>query len=82
MNIDTLTAFFLWCTLINLGIYFVWVLFILLAPDFVYRVQTRWIPVPRETFIVVMYSLMGAFKIVIIVFCFVPYLSLFLINQA
>lgn len=81
MNIDTLTAFFLWCTLINLGIYFVWVLFILLAPDFVYRVQTRWIPVPRETFTVVMYSLMGAFKIVIIVFCFVPYLSLLVINQ-
>jgi hypothetical protein len=79
MNIDTLTAFFMWCTIINLGIYVVWVLFILLAPDFIYRVQTKWIPISRDTFTVVMYSFMGAFKIVIIVFCFVPYVSLLII---
>ena len=80
MNIDTLTAFFMWCTIINLGIYVVWVLFILLAPDFIYRVQTKWIPISRDTFTVVMYSFMGAFKIVIIVFCFVPYISLLIIT--
>ena len=80
MNIDTLTAFFMWCTVINLGIYIVWVLFILLAPDLVYRVQTKWIPVSRETFTIVMYSFMGAFKIVIIVFCLVPYVSLLVIR--
>jgi len=81
MNIDTLTAFFMWCTVINLGIYIVWVLFILLAPDFVFRVQTKWIPISRETFTIVMYSFTGAFKIVIIVFCLVPYLSLLIIGQ-
>ena len=79
MTVETLTEFFLWCSVINLGIYIVWVLFILLAPDFIYRVQTKWIPISRETFTVVMYSFMGAFKIVIIVFCLVPYLSLLII---
>ncbi len=80
MNIDTLTAFFMWCTVINLGIYIVWVLFFLLTPDFIYRVQTKWIPISRETFTIVMYSFMGAFKIVIIVFCLVPWLSLLIIS--
>lgn len=80
MELVTLIEFFKWCTLINLGIYVVWVLFILMAPDFIYRVQTRWIPISRDTFTVVMYSFMGAFKIVIIVFCFVPYISLLIIT--
>ncbi|MGD2141377.1 MAG: hypothetical protein PVH25_13335 [Burkholderiales bacterium] len=80
MNIDILTAFFMWCTIINLGIYVVWILFILLAPDFIYRVQTKWIPISQNTFTVVMYSFMGAFKLVIIVFCFVPYISLLIIR--
>ena len=80
MNVQTLTGFFMWCTMINLGIYLVWVLFVLLAPEFVYRVQTKWMPISRETFTVAMYSFMGAFKIVIIVFCLVPYLSLLMIS--
>ena len=80
MNIETLTEFFLWCTIINLGIYIVWVLFILLAPDFVYRIQTKWIPISRESFTIVMYSFMGAFKIVIIAFCLVPYLGLLIVS--
>jgi hypothetical protein len=70
----------MWCTVINVAIYIVWVLFVLIAPDFVYRLQTKWIPISRDTFNVLMYSFMGAFKVVIIVFCFVPYLSLLIIS--
>ena len=80
MNIESLTQFFMWCTVINVAIYIVWVLFVLIAPDFVYRLQTKWIPISRDTFNVLMYSFMGAFKVVIIVFCFVPYLSLLIIS--
>jgi hypothetical protein len=50
MNIETLTAFFMWCIIINGSIYLLWVLFFLLAPEFVCRVQTRWILVLRETY--------------------------------
>ena len=80
MGIESLTQFFMWCTVINVAIYIVWVLFVLIAPDFVYRLQTKWIPISRDTFNVLMYSFMGAFKVVIIVFCFVPYLSLLIIS--
>jgi hypothetical protein len=80
MQLETLTAFFMWCSVINLGIYIVWALLILLAPDCIYRVQTRWMPISREAFTVSMYAFMGAFKIVIIVFCIVPYASLLIIS--
>ena len=80
MELETLTAFFKWCSVINLGIYIVWVLLVLWAPDFIYRAQTKWIPISRETFGVAMYAFMGAFKIVLIVFCIVPYLSLLIIS--
>ena len=80
MGMVSLTQFFMWCTVINVAIYVVWVLFVLLEPDFVCRLQTKWIPISRETFNLMMYSFMGAFKVVIIVFCFIPYLSLVIIN--
>lgn len=80
MNIETLTEFFMWCTIISAAVYFVWVLFVLLAPDFVYRVQSRWAPIPRETYNVIIYSFMGLFKIMIIVFAVVPYVSLLIIG--
>ena len=67
MNMEAVRDSFMWCTIINVAIYIVWVLLVLLAPDFVYRLQTKWIAISRETFNVVMYSFMGAFKVVIIV---------------
>ena len=80
MNIDMLTAFFMWCTIISAGVYLFWVLLVLLAPDFVYRVQSRWIPVPREAYNIIIYSFMGLFKIVFILFAVVPYVSLLIIG--
>lgn len=80
MNIELLTEFFMWSTIITAGIYVVWVLFMFAAPEFTYRVQSRWIALPRETYNVVIYSLMGLFKIVFIVFIIVPYVSLLIIG--
>ena len=80
MELDTLTEFFKWCTVINAGLYIVWVLLVLWVPDFIYRVQTRWVPVSREAFNVAMYAFMGAFKIILIVFCIVPYVSLLIVG--
>ena len=80
MNVETLTEFFMWCTIISGGVYLVWVVTYLLMPHFVYRLQTRWIPVPRETYNIIMYSLIGAFKIILIVFVVIPYVSLLIIG--
>ena len=80
MDMPTLTMFFMWCTIINGGILMMWTMFFVFAPDFVYRVQSKWFPIPRETYNVVVYAFLGAFKIVFIVFNIVPYVTLLIIG--
>ena len=80
MDIETLTTFFMWCTIINGGMFLVGAIFCTLAPDFVYRAKTKWFPIPRETFNVVVYSSLVLFKIAFIVFNLVPYVALRIIG--
>ena len=80
MDISTLTTFFMWCTIINGGLLSLWTLFFILTPELVYRTQRKWIPIPRETFTVVMYSFLGIFKIVFLLFNAVPFLVLLIIG--
>jgi len=79
MAIETLTAFFMWCSIIGVGIYALTALMVLAAPDLIYRLQTQWLALPRETYNAIIFSYMGAFKIVLIVFVIAPYLSLLII---
>ncbi|MBL7195171.1 MAG: hypothetical protein ISS64_02570 [Desulfobacterales bacterium] len=80
MDIQTLTAFFMWCTIINGGLLILWTMVFVFAPDFVYRIQSKWFPIPRETFNVVFYSFLGLFKIVFLVFNVVPYVALLIVG--
>ncbi|MGB2402811.1 MAG: DUF6868 family protein [Akkermansiaceae bacterium] len=76
MNIQTLTTFFMWCTIINAGILIYSSLFLCFAPDFVYRIQSRWFSISRETFNIIAYSYLGIFKVLFFAFNLVPYLAL------
>ena len=80
MTIETLTSFFMWCTIINGGLFLFWILIYLCAPDAVYRTQSKWFPISQEKFQVVYYGFMGIFKIFIIVFNLVPYVALLIIG--
>ena len=80
MDIQTLTTFFMWCTIMNGGLLALWATMCLLAPDFVYRTQRIWFPIPRETYNVVIYSFLGLFKISFLVFNVVPYVALLIIG--
>ena len=80
MDMQTVTAFFMWCTIINGGLLVLWTLFTLFAPDLVYRTQSRWFPIPREIFNIVMYCFLGLFKIFFIVFNLVPFMALLIIG--
>ena len=79
MDVQTLTTFFMWCTIINTGLLLLWTVFFAFAPDLVYRTQSKWFPIPRETFHVVMYSFLGLFKVVFLVFNVVPYVALLIV---
>lgn len=80
MDIQTMTAFFMWCTIINGGIFILWTVFSIFAPDVVYRMQSKLFPIPRETYNVVIYSFLGLFKIVFLVFNVVPYVALLIVG--
>ena len=80
MDICSLTKFFMWCTIINGGILILWGVFCMFAADLVYRTHSKWFPIPRETFNVVVYSLLGIFKILLFVFNAVPYVALLIIG--
>lgn len=81
MDIQTLTPFFMWCTIINGALLALWTTMYLLAPDLVYRTQSKWFPIPRETFTLVFYSFLGLFKLAFLVFNVVPYVALLIIGQ-
>jgi hypothetical protein len=70
----------MWCTIINGALLVLWTIIFALAPDFVYRTQSIWFPIPRETFNVLMYSYLGLFKIVFLVFNLVPYVALLIVG--
>ncbi len=76
LNISSLTDFFMWCTILNGAILVFWALMCRVFPDLVYRIQSGWIDLPRETFNVVIYSFLGFFKILFLVFNLIPFLAL------
>lgn len=79
MDVQTLTAFFMWCTIINGALLVFWTTICLFVPELVYRTQSRWFPIPRDTYKVAMYSFLGLFKIVLIVFNVVPWVALVIV---
>jgi len=80
MDIQTVRAFFLWCTIINGGLLILSSLILMCAGDLVYRLHGKWFPMPRQTFNVLIYGFLGFYKIVVISFNLVPYVALVIIK--
>jgi len=80
MDITAIRSFFLWCTILNAGLLCLSFLILAFAGDWVYRMHTRWFPMPRATFNVVIYSFLGLYKIAIWVLCIVPYVALLIVG--
>ncbi len=80
MDIEKLTAFFKWCTIINGIMLALSTAVFMAAPDFVYRTQTLFFSIGPETFNAIYYSFIGLFKIVFIAFNLVPYVALKIIK--
>ena len=80
MDTEILTAFFMWCSIINGTLLALWIILCSLAPNLVYRTQSLSFPLPRETFDVIIYAFLGLFKIFFLVFNLTPYLALLIIT--
>jgi len=80
MDVQTLTSFFMWCTIINTGMLGLSTILFMIAPDFIYRIQTMFFKISRESFDVIFYSFLGVYKIMLIVFNIVPWFALLIIS--
>jgi hypothetical protein len=76
MNTGTLCWVFFWCTLINYLILGGMTLGVIIFGDKIFALHRRWFDFDRGTFEVALYFFLGIYKILIIVFFFVPWLAL------
>ena len=80
MNLDTLRAFFGWCTILNGGLLAFASLILMFAGDFAYRLHRRWFQMSRETFTIAIYAFLGCWKIAVISLHLVPWIALALMT--
>jgi hypothetical protein len=76
MELEVIRKVLAWCTLINWGVLMLWVFFVVFAGDWMYATHGRLFKLSREAFNTVNYAAMALFKLLVLVFNFVPYLVL------
>ena len=76
MTVEILRSALAWCMVINLILLTFWWLFFFLAHDWTYRMHSRWFRISVEQFDAIHYAAMAFFKIGLLFFNLVPYLSL------
>ncbi len=80
MDLNTIRLFFMWCSIINVGLFLVSFLVLAYAGGWVHRMHSRWFPMPRETFNVAVYAFLGAMKLFVLLANVVPYVVLEIIS--
>lgn len=80
MELETLSRFFLWCTIINFAVLLLWFLLFSLAHDWIHRLHGRWFRLSVEQFNAIHYAGIAAYKIGILLFNLVPYVALRIIS--
>ena len=76
MDVETLTSFFMWMAIVNVGILIFAAVMVSVAGDFAYEVRSKIFPMEREWFDKVTYASVALYKVLWIVFTVVPYVAL------
>ncbi len=79
MDIQAITEFFKWCTILN-GILLVFS-FVVIARmgDSIYSIHSRWFPMSRDRFFSMLYVMIGIYKMLVFVFNLAPWVALVII---
>ncbi len=80
MDIQMLQRFFMWCTIINGLLFVISVIICTFAGDWIYRMHGKWYHLSRESFNTAIYSFLGFFKIIFLVFNAVPFIVLLILG--
>ncbi|HCF94555.1 MAG TPA: hypothetical protein DEW46_05800 [Verrucomicrobia bacterium] len=76
MDIQMLTRFFMWCTIMNFAFLMLSFLLLGIAGDFIYKLHSKWFSMQREKFNMLIYSFLGLYKILWLVLNVVPWVAL------
>ena len=80
MDIEKLQAFFLWCMLVNIGIYAFTAIAVLVLRNFICKMQAKMFGLSEETVRKAVYMYLAGYKLLIIVFNFVPWVVILIIK--
>lgn len=80
ISVEQLTAFFGWCTVINIGLLLFSTLMISLVRDFAINMHSKIFNLDPETLPAMYFDYLGRLKLLMIVFNLVPYLALRIIQ--
>ncbi len=81
MNLQILRRLFLWCTLINFGVLLLWTVISVLPHEWMFALWGHWFRLSSEQFEFVLFLGLLLYKVLIIVFNFVPYLALVIVGR-
>ena len=80
MTIQLLQSFFMWCSIINIGLLLVTFAMITLCREWTYKIHSRWFNIPKENFDTILYCFLGFYKLLVWVFCIIPWIALSIIG--
>ena len=80
MNMELLKTFFMWCTIINLGLFMWTAIMCVYCKGLIYRVHGKIFGLDEDTINAMLYGFLGFYKIVFIVFAFVPWIALMIMS--
>jgi hypothetical protein len=76
MDTSQLISLLGWCSVLNFSLLLIWSGVLLVWSEGVYALNTRFIPLEKDSFFKLHYGLLGAFKLMIYFFNLMPYLVL------
>ena len=81
MDIQMLTQFFMWCTVLNVVLCTLSGVLCMCASDWMYGIHIKLFSVSRETFNTAVYGFLGFYKVHIMVFNVIPYIVLLIVGD-
>ncbi len=79
-NIEIITEFFGWCSVINMGMLFFSALLVVVFREWLLGIHSKMYKIDSETLSKMYIYYLALYKILIIVFCIVPYFALNLLG--
>ena len=80
MTIQLLQSFFMWCTIINFGMLMFIFFIAATAKEWAYKIHSRWFNISKESFDTILYCFLGFYKLIVWVFCIIPWIALSIIS--